>query len=123
MDPGEKNPLSKAGKAFKIYRVRNRSMANRKIIWSSRAKIDQFKILEYYYKRNGNKLYSQKLYKRFRNATKLLIKYPEIGVQTDILSVRNLIEGNYVIFYKFNENIIEIITIWDSRQDSEKFNF
>jgi hypothetical protein len=26
VDPGEKNTLSKVGKAFKIYRVRNRSM-------------------------------------------------------------------------------------------------
>ena len=97
-------------------------MAKRRIIWSPRAKIDQFKILDYYYKRNGNKIYSQKLYKRFLSAIKLLKKHPEIGIQTDVLNIRNLIEGDYAIFYRINLNTIEIITIWDCRQDPNKLN-
>ena len=98
-------------------------MAKRKVIWSARAKIDQFEILDYYYKRNGNKVYSQKLFKRFRSAIKLLIKHPEIGVQTDVKNIRNLIEGDYAIFYKIGQDIIEIITIWDCRQDPEKLEY
>ena len=95
-------------------------MAKRKIIWSSRAKIDQFEILDYYYKRNGNKIYSQKLSRKFRGATRLLIKYPKIGTQTDVKNVRNLIEGDYAIFYRIDQNIIEIITIWDCRKDPDR---
>jgi len=95
-------------------------MAKRKIIWSPKAKIDQFKILDYYYERNGNKTYSQKLYKRFQSAIKLLTKHPEIGVHTDITNIRNLIDGDYAIFYRINQKNIEIISIWDCRQDPEQ---
>lgn len=94
-------------------------MAKRKIIWSPRAKIDQFSILDFYYKRNGNKTYSLKLYKRIQSAIKLLLRHPEIGVQTDIKNIRNLIEGDYAIFYRVNQDSIEIISIWDCRQDPE----
>lgn len=95
-------------------------MVERKIIWSPKAKIDQFRILDFYYKRNGNKIYSQKLYKRFKSATKLLIKHPKIGIQTNIENVRTIIEGDFAIFYRIKKNIIEIITIWDCRQDTNK---
>ncbi|MBI9037128.1 MAG: type II toxin-antitoxin system RelE/ParE family toxin [Bacteroidales bacterium] len=98
-------------------------MVKRKIIWSPRAKIDQFKILDYYFKRNGNKTYSRKLFKRFKNATNLIVKHPEIGIRTDIKNIRNLIEGDYAIFYRINPNTVEIITIWDCRQDTEKLEY
>ena len=70
-------------------------MAKRKIIWSPRAKLDQYEILGYYSKRNGNKTYSRKLFKRFKNAISLLAKHPEIGVRTDVKNVRSLVEGDY----------------------------
>lgn len=98
-------------------------MAKRKIIWSDQARIDQFEILDYYFKRNGNKVYSQKLYKRFKSAIKLLNKHPEIGVQTDVKNIRNLIDGDYALFYKVEQDTIEIITIWDCRQDPEKLEY
>jgi plasmid stabilization system protein ParE len=98
-------------------------MAKRKIVWSPQAKLDQFIILEYYYKRNGNKTYSQKLYKRFKSATRILIKHPEIGIQTDVKNIRTLIEGDYAIFYRINQNIIEVITIWDSRQNPDRLEY
>ena len=97
-------------------------MAKRKVIWSPQAKIDKFKILNYYFKRNGNKVYSKKLFHRFKKATKLLTNHPEIGVKTDVKNVRNLIEGDYCIFYKLKSEHVEIITIWDSRQDPQQIN-
>jgi plasmid stabilization system protein ParE len=97
-------------------------MAGRKIIWSPRAKIDQFEILDYFYKRNGNKKYSQKLYKEFKKAINLLIKHSDIGIRTDINNVRNLIVNNYAIFYRKDKDSIEIITIWDCSQDPEKLD-
>lgn len=94
-------------------------MAGRKIIWSYKAKTDQSKILEYFQIRNGNKKYSKKLYNRFKNATNLISHHPDIGIKTDINNVRNIIEGDYAIFYRFNEEYIEIITTWDCRQNPE----
>jgi plasmid stabilization system protein ParE len=94
-------------------------MAERKIIWSARAKNDLIEILDYYYKRNGTKTYSKKLNSTLRKSIKLLKKYPYIGVKTDIQSVRNLITSCYSIFYEIGSESIEIITIWDDRQNPD----
>jgi plasmid stabilization system protein ParE len=78
-------------------------LAKRKIIWSSRAKLDLFEILDFYLKRNETVPYSKKLNSKFRKALKLLEKHTELGIQTDVQSVRNLIVGDYSIFMKYNQ--------------------
>ena len=88
----------------------------KRIIWSPRAKLDLFEILDFYYKRNGTKTYSIKLNENFRKAVRLIDKYPNIGIQTDISSTRVLIEGNYAVFYEIKADGIEISSIWDCRQ-------
>lgn len=95
-------------------------MVKRKIIWSPGSKLDLFDILNYYYQRNGNKTYSKKLNSTFKKSVRLLAKHADIGVQTDVQNVRNLIQGDFNIFYEIKTETIEIITIWDSRQDSDK---
>jgi plasmid stabilization system protein ParE len=94
-------------------------MVKRKVIWSPKAKLDLFLILDFFYKRNGTKTYSRKLNTTLRNSVRLLEKYPEIGVNTDIQNVQNLIEGDYSIFYESKPDVIEIITIWDNRQNPD----
>ena len=95
-------------------------MAKRKIIWSSRAKSDLLNILDYYIQRNGTKSYSLKLNANLRRSVRLLENHPEIGVQTDVENVRNLIHGDYAIFYEIKQKSIEIIMSWDCRQDPER---
>ena len=95
-------------------------MVKRKIIWSTRAKLDLVNILEFYYKRNGTKTYSIKLNAAIRSSVRLLEKHPEIGVKADVKNMRNLIQGDFGIFYEIKSETIEIITIWDSRQDPDK---
>jgi len=41
-------------------------------------------------------------------------------VQTDTENIRTLIHGDYEVFYEIKIKSIEIITIWDSRQNPEK---
>jgi plasmid stabilization system protein ParE len=95
-------------------------MAKRKIIWSPRAKLDLFEILEFYYKRNGTKTYSNKLNTTIRESIRLLEQHSDVGVQTDNQNIRNLIESNYSIFYEIKSDTVEIITIWDNRQDLDR---
>lgn len=95
-------------------------MAKRKIVWSHKAKIKRYKILEFYIKRNQSPTYSRKLNKRINSELKLLIKQPDLGVQTDIEGIRGLIVGDYILFYEENHNQIIIHTIWDCRQDPNK---
>jgi plasmid stabilization system protein ParE len=95
-------------------------MAKRRIIWSPRAKLDLFEILDFYYKRNGNKIYSNKLNSAFQESVRLLAQHSDIGVLTDIQNIRNLIAGNYSVIYRIKSETIEIVTIWDNRQDQAK---
>jgi plasmid stabilization system protein ParE len=95
-------------------------MAKRRIIWSHRAKIDLYNILDFYFKRNGTKTYSRKLNATFRNSIRLLETHPKIGIHSDVKNIRNLIIGDFNIFYETKSQTIEIITIWDSRQDPSK---
>lgn len=95
-------------------------MAQCQIIWSHRARIKLYSILEFYADRNKSKIYSTKLYTRFNKEIKLLAKHPNLGIKTEIQSVRGLIVGEFIIYYEHHENTIIIHTIWDSRQNPDK---
>jgi len=92
-------------------------MVKRKIEWSTQAKADLSKTLEFFYIRNGSKTYSKKLNSKLRKAIRLLNKHPLIGIQSDINNIRALVEGDYAIFYQVTEKTIRILTIWDCRQN------
>ncbi len=94
-------------------------MAKRKIIWSNRAKIRLFEVLNYYLKRNKSKTYPIKLYRSINKELKLLLKYPDLGLRTTEDSIRGLIVGHYFIIYEVLDDKIIIHTIWDSRQDPD----
>jgi plasmid stabilization system protein ParE len=94
-------------------------MAKRKIVWSHSANIKLFQILDFYAQRNGNKTYSIKLYKKFVKELKLLKKQPEIGILTDLDSVRGLVVDEFILFYEINEPTIIVLTVWDSRQNPD----
>jgi plasmid stabilization system protein ParE len=95
-------------------------MAKRKIVWSHRARMRLLEILEYFAVRNGNKIYSEKLYHLFNKELKLLLKHPDLGIKTDIASVRGLIVGDYILYYEETTDAIIVHTLWDSRQDPDK---
>jgi plasmid stabilization system protein ParE len=97
-------------------------MVKRKIIWSPGANLDFLKILEFFKKRNETKAYSKKLYLKIHKSVRLLSKHPFLGIQTDDENIRNLIEGDYAIFYKLDEESVYILSVWDCRQDPESLN-
>jgi plasmid stabilization system protein ParE len=94
-------------------------MEKRKIIWSQRATIKLFEILDFYTNRNKSKSYSAKLYKRFTKELNLLRKQPELGRTTDDESVRGLIIEEFILFYEITEDRIIVHTVWDCRQNPE----
>jgi len=91
----------------------------KKIIWSHKARIKLFTILEFYAQRNGNKKYSAKLYKRFNKEIKLLIRNPQLGIQSSKDNIRGLIILDYIIFYESNDFQIIIHTIWLTNQNPD----
>ena len=89
----------------------------RRIIWTKRASIVFSKVLQFYIKRNGNKIYSKKLNTEIKQIIDLLGKHPYLGKKTDKENVRVLIKSNYQIFYKLKKDKIIILLVWDTRQD------
>jgi len=97
-------------------------MAKRKVIWSSKSKKTFKKILEFYDERNGSNTYSLKLLADIEKIISYLPENPEIGIKTDIAeTIKYLIKGDYKIIYDIQLQTIEILMIWDCRQDPEKF--
>lgn len=89
----------------------------KKIIWSLKSQIDRKNILLYWNQRNKSNRYSIKLNKLFKQASKLISKYPKIGRLTDQKNIRIKIVRDYLIIYEEHETEVHILTIWDSRQD------
>ena len=92
-------------------------MVKQKIVWSHRANIKLFEILDFYAERNKSEAYSKKIYKKFKKELSLLIKQPEIGTKTDMESVRGLIVDEFILFYEATTEMIIVHTIWDCRQN------
>ncbi len=97
-------------------------MASRKIIWSHRAKIKRYEILEFYIERNKSKAYSIKLNNQFNRGLRLLSKYPNMGLKTDLKGVRGLIIDHFILFYEVDKSTIVVHYLWDSRQNPEELN-
>jgi toxin ParE1/3/4 len=94
------------------------------IKWSEKADADLkriFKSFEYSY----NKSYAKDLVNELENRTLVLVQYPEIGQTEELLGFRNenfryLVEGNYKIIYWIDEEVIRIVSVFDTRQNPEK---
>lgn len=93
----------------------------KQIIWSRLAHNDRLNILDYWLQRNKSISFSKKLNQVFENTADLISKHPQIGKQTDIQHIRVKIVTDYLFTYRETEHSIEILTIWDSRQDPQKF--
>jgi len=98
-------------------------MAKRKIVWSSEAKIEFLEILDFYYQRNGNAIYSRKLNKNIKNTISKLKTNPRLGINSNNKKIRVIIEGTYLIFYSISPTHVEILSIFDSRQNPEIFKY
>jgi plasmid stabilization system protein ParE len=94
-------------------------MAKRKIVWSNRAKIRLYAILDFYIVRNKSKVYSIKLQKLISKEVNLLLKQPDLGLKTSEDTTRGLIIENYIVYYEITDDTIIIHTIWDCRQNPD----
>jgi len=58
-----------------------------------------------------------KSYTRFNKELSLLLTQPEIGIKTELDSVRGLIVEEFILFYEVTNEMIIVHTLWDSRQN------
>ncbi len=92
----------------------------KKVIWSLRAQKDKIEIFKYWSERNKSNRYSQKLNQLFKEAIQLLREHPYIGRSTDDDSIRIKIVRDYLLIYEVTETSINILSVWDGRQDPYK---
>lgn len=94
-------------------------MAERRIVWTSKAKNQLIDILEYFNFRNKSNLYSQKLYRKIQTEIVVLILQPKVGKKTNKINVRGFLIENYYVFYEINEKHIIILSVWDTRKNPD----
>jgi toxin YoeB len=93
----------------------------KQVIWSKRAFNDRRAILEYWIERNQSMTYSKLLNQIFENTTELISKFPKLGKKTVLQDIRIKIVKDYFITYRETKTKVEILTIWDYRQDPVDF--
>ena len=98
-------------------------MASREIRWTIRATQDKLAIYEYWTNRNKSILYAQKLEKLFNEVIKIAAIYPSAGIKTEVINVRIQIIKDFKIVYRIKENILEVLAIWDTRQNTKNFKY
>ena len=92
----------------------------KRLKWATSAKIQRQEILDYWIKRNQSKIYSRKLNKLFNECAEMILLYPEIGIKIPNINCRKRLIRDFYFIYTITENEIEIVTIWDTRQNPEK---
>lgn len=92
-----------------------------KIVWTEQSVFDLKYILDYISK--DSKRYAENQIRRIKAKTLILKTQPESGrivPELGIMQIRELIEGNYRIVYRFLGNeLVEILTIHHSARDFE----
>jgi toxin YoeB len=92
----------------------------KKVVWTQRAQNDRRRILKYWKGRNKSNVYSIKLAQLFKDSVKIISEFPEIGKQTDDINVRIKIVRDFYIFYEETNTQIQILTVWNTRQDPDE---
>ena len=89
----------------------------KEIVWTETAVRDRLRIYQFWLSHNQSIRYSEKLEILFNESAKLLAEFPEIGPMTDYKDIRVKVVGNHKLFYRLIEDRIEIIRVWDTRQN------
>ncbi len=89
----------------------------KKIEWTQTSIEDRFRIYNFWIDNNRSDSYSEKLEILFNEAAKLISEFQEIGTETDYPDLRVKVVRSYKIFYINEVDKIQIIRVWDSRQN------
>ena len=92
----------------------------KRLIWSKTAKISREKILDYWIQRNKSKVYSKKLNMLYTKAVVQISDFPYSGILIENEIYRGKLIQDYYLLYTIKSDVIEILLIWDTRQNPEK---
>lgn len=92
----------------------------RKIIITSEAKQSRRSIFNYWIKRNKSILYSRKLNSLFNEKFLQIAQFPEASIEIS-KNERMVLVRDYYLIFEFDDTMIKILDIWDTRQNPENF--
>jgi plasmid stabilization system protein ParE len=98
-------------------------MAKKKIIWSNDAYADLIAIFSYWQSVIGNNKYCRKIKRNIDNNLKYYSLYSESGKPTIRQDIKYFNFRYYIIYYKILPERIEVMRIWDGRQNPGKSPF
>ncbi len=95
-----------------------------KIIWSDFA-LQQLKKIHKFYKLKASEEIAQKLTKSIVQSTIQLKTHPQIGTIEPLLKdyefeYRYLVRKHYKIIYRLDNNLVRVISVFDTRQNPKK---
>lgn len=95
-----------------------------KVLFSDTSLAQLQNIFDYYNLTASTKV-ARKILKGIVKKTILLESNPLIGVKEPLLigrvfEYRFVVENNYKIIYRFNDNIVRIVSVFDCRQNPQK---
>ena len=92
----------------------------RKIIITSEAKQSRRSIFNYWIKRNKSISYSRKLNSLFNQKFLQIALFPEASIEIS-KNERMVLVRDYYLIFEFDDTMIKILDIWDTRQNPENF--
>jgi len=95
-----------------------------KVLWSDTSLVQLQELLDYYNFKASTTV-AKKIIKGIVKKSLLLESNPLIGVKEPLLADRHfeyrfIVENNYKIIYRFNDNIARIVSVFDCRQNPQK---
>ena len=92
----------------------------KQVIWSENALQVRLQILDYWFRKTGNKKYSNYLNSSFVDIVTIISEFPQAGRIYKETDYRFMVKDNYLLFYELNKEIISILAIFDSRRNPDK---
>jgi len=89
------------------------------IRWTNRALIDRTNIYKFWLEHNQSNTYPEKLEELFEKSAYIISIFPQIGTPTNYREVLAKNVGDYKIFYRVKADEIQILRVWDTRQNPD----
>jgi toxin ParE1/3/4 len=95
-----------------------------RIEWSPRSQRELHDIQAYIYENSPH--YAQRFVRQLIQRVEKLVNFPESGERVftgSLLGCREILFGNYRIFYRFDNQLIEIITVFHAARSMDDMDF
>ena len=95
----------------------------KKIEWTETSIQDRDRMYHFLSDQNKTDSYRKKVEILFNEAAKLISQFPDIGTETDYPDLRVKVVRSYKLFYINDVDRIQIVRVWDSRQNPSEIEF